>query len=412
MRTWQSPNIPQLPVQGPAVVIHDTKTGMLVTTNPQGPARMYVCGITPYDSTHLGHAATYVGFDLLNRAWRNAGHDVNYVQNVTDVDDPLFERARVLGTAWDDIALSETERFRNDMVALRVIPPTQYVGVSESIALIVDHIELLEVRGSIYRVGDDLYSAVFADPAFGEISGLDPAAMREAFAQGGGDPARRGKHHPLDSMVWRGQREGEPSWNSPWGPGRPGWHIGCAAIAQEHLAPMFDVQGGGRDLVFPHHEMTAGLAHLRNPRSRFACTYAHAGMVAYDGEKMSKSRGNLVFVSTLLEGGADPVALRLALLRHHYRTDWEWDDAELADASTMLASWRRALALDAGAPTAPVVEAVLGALAADLDTPAALTVLQDWIDKTLAQQSTASDLEPSAATTIRQLMDAALGLSI
>ncbi|MCY7396262.1 MAG: cysteine--1-D-myo-inosityl 2-amino-2-deoxy-alpha-D-glucopyranoside ligase [Nocardioides sp.] len=412
MRAWPSPEIPRLAVQGPPVAVHDTSINARVTPSPEGPARMYVCGITPYDATHIGHAATYVGFDLLHRAWRNAGHDVTYVQNVTDVDDPLLERAAKVHVDWVELAERETELFRQDMTALRVVPPAHYVGAVESIPLVVALIERLHAVGSIYQVETDLYFSVGADPAFGAESGLDRATMLEIFPERGGDPDREGKRDPLDCIVWRGAREGEPSWPSPWGPGRPGWHIECTAIALEYLGGDFEVQGGGTDLVFPHHEMGAGHAQVADPGTRFAQTYVHAGMVAYDGEKMSKSRGNLVFVSALRNSDVDPMAIRLVLLRHHYRSDWEWLDAELWDAVDTLAQWRRALALGAGAPALPVVARVLSALADDLDAPAAGAAVQAWVDATLGHDALADASDAEAALTMYSVLDAALGLAL
>ncbi len=412
MLAWSQIEVPRLRVQGPAVSVHDTEGRSLVTLEPDGPARMYVCGITPYDSTHLGHAATYIAFDLLNRALHNAGHEVIYVQNVTDIDDPLLDRAAARGIPWQDIAHSETERFRHDMAALRVLPPTHYVGVVESIPEIIARIELLDERGSIYQVGSDLYFEVATDPSFGRVSSLDRESMVEVFAERGGDPERSGKRDPLDYLVWRGEREGEPSWTSPWGPGRPGWHVGCSTIAQAHLGAAFDVQGGGRDLAFPHHEMSAGIGHVSYPQHRFAQTFVHAGMVAYNGEKMSKSRGNLVFVSTLLEQGANPAAIRVAIMRHHYRSSWEWTDADLTAAQDTLSKWRRALDLGRGAPAAPVEQAVLSALAADLNAPAALVSIDEWVDATLGTDREPDTRDAGAATTVRRLMDAALGLVI
>lgn len=412
MRAWPSPEIPTLPVTGPAVVLHDTPSGGPVTTSPDGPARMYVCGITPYDATHLGHAATYVAFDLLNRAWRNAGHDVVYVQNVTDVDDPLLERAEKVHVDWVELAERETELFRQDMAALRVLPPAHYVGAVESIPLVIELIKRLEAAGSVYRVENDLYFSVTADPAFGAESGWTRERMLEVYPERGGDPAREGKKDPLDCIVWRGHVEGEPYWESPWGNGRPGWHIECAAIAMEHLGGAFDVQGGGSDLVFPHHEMCAGHAQVAVPGTPFAQVYSHGGMVGYDGEKMSKSRGNLVFVSALRNSDVDPMAIRLALLRHHYRADWEYADAELFDAVDDLDRWRRAVALGAGAPAAPVRDAILAALANDLDAPTAVAAVDAWVDATLGTDGLADTSDPEAAVTMLAVLDAALGLSL
>ncbi|WP_395691985.1 cysteine--1-D-myo-inosityl 2-amino-2-deoxy-alpha-D-glucopyranoside ligase [Nocardioides sp.] len=412
MRAWPSPDIPTLSVAGPAVTLHDTASRGPVTTSPEGSARLYVCGITPYDATHLGHAATYVAFDLLNRAWRSAGHDVVYVQNVTDVDDPLLERAAKVKVDWVELAERETELFRQDMTALRVLPPAHYVGAVESIPLVIDLIGRLDELGAIYRVEDDLYYSVSADPAFGAESGWTRERMLEIYPERGGDPERPGKKDPLDCVVWRGRREGEPSWESPWGPGRPGWHVECTAIAQEHLGGAFDVQGGGSDLVFPHHEMCAGHAQVAVPGTPFAQVYSHGGMVGYDGEKMSKSRGNLVFVSALRNSDVDPMAIRLALMRHHYRADWEWVDEELWTAVDDLARWRRALALGAGAPAAPVVEEVLTALADDLDAPRALAAVDSWVDATLGTDGLADTSDPDAAVQLLGVIDAALGLLV
>jgi L-cysteine:1D-myo-inositol 2-amino-2-deoxy-alpha-D-glucopyranoside ligase len=416
MRAWPAPDLPALhlsglPVRGPEVRVHDTATGGLLEIRPTGAARMYVCGITPYDATHMGHAATYVAFDLLNRAWRNAGHDVSYVLNVTDVDDPLLERATKVGVDWRDLAERETELFRQDMAALRVLPPEHYRGAVESIPLIVELIGRLHQTGSLYFVDEDLYFSVAADPAFGGESGWPREQMLEVYADRGGDPERPGKKDPLDCLVWRAERPGEPAWDSPFGPGRPGWHVECSAMALDLLGETFDVQGGGSDLVFPHHEMCASEAQVLTGVP-FARAYVHAGMVGYDGAKMSKSRGNLVFVSALRNSDVDPMAIRLTLLRHHYRGDWEWTDQDLWSSVDLLERWRRAVALGAGAPAAPVVDAVLGALADDLDAPAAVAAVDAWVDATLGVDGLAETSDPDAAARIASVLDAALGLAL
>jgi len=412
MRAWSVPEIPNLPVEGPPVALHDTATGAKVTTSPEGAARLYVCGITPYDATHLGHAATYVAFDLLNRAWRNAGHDVTFVENVTDVDDPLLERATKVNVDWVELAERETELFRHDMSALRVIPPDHYVGAVESIPLAIEVIQRLEAAGATYVVETDVYYSVGADPAFGSESGYDRETMLRLFGERGGDPDRSGKRDPLDCVVWRGEREGEPSWDSPFGRGRPGWHVECTAIAQRYLGGAFDVQGGGSDLVFPHHEMCAGHAQVAVPGVAFAKVYSHAGMVGYDGQKMSKSLGNLVFVSALRNSDVDPMGIRLALLRHHYRSDWEWTDAQLWDAVDTVATWRKAISLGAGAPAAPVVDEILAALADDLDAPRATAAVDAWVAATLGTDGLADTSDPDAAVRMLGVLDAALGLSL
>jgi L-cysteine:1D-myo-inositol 2-amino-2-deoxy-alpha-D-glucopyranoside ligase len=356
----------------------------------------------------MGHAATYVAFDLLNRAWRNAALDVTYVLNVTDVDDPLLERATKVGVDWRDLAGRETELFGQDMAALRVLPPDHYRGAVESMPLITRLIERLHDVGALYAVEEDLYFSVAADPAFGQESGWSREQMLEVYADRGGDPERSGKKDPLDCLVWRAERPGEPAWDSPFGPGRPGWHVECSAMALDLLGETFDVQGGGSDLVFPHHEMCASEAQVLTG-APFAQTYVHAGMVAYDGEKMSKSRGNLVFVSALRNSDVDPMAIRLTLLRHHYRDDWEWTDADLWSSVDQVGRWRRALALGAGAPASRVVDAVLAALASDLDAPAAVAAVDGWVDATLGVGGLAETGDPDAATTVHALLDAARG---
>ncbi len=409
MRSWSAPAVPRLPVTGPEVRLHDSATRGVVTTRPSNStARFYVCGITPYDATHMGHAATFVGFDLLNRAWRSAGYDVRYVQNVTDVDDPLLERAEQTGEDWVALAERETELLREDLVALRVLPPAHYIGAVESIGLVLDLIARLDELGAVYSVGGDLYFSVTADPAFGAVSGWSRDEMLAVFGDRGGDPDVPGKRDPLDCLLWRAERPGEPAWPSPYGPGRPGWHIECTAIALKHLGAAFDVQGGGSDLIFPHHEMCAAEAQVADPAVPFALAYAHAGMVGYQGEKMSKSKGNLVFVSALRRAGVDPMAIRLTLLGQHYRSDWEWTDALLAEAGTLLDRLRKAAAQDAGAPAGPVLRAVLDALADDLDAPAAVAALAGWADRTLA----GDDSDPDAGRLVRDLADAALGLAL
>ena len=288
MRAWTSPEVPRIDLgTAQPVRVHDTAAGSVRPTDPDGPARMYVCGITPYDATHIGHAATYIGFDLLNRAWRDAGHEVHYTQNVTDVDDPLLERATATGVDWQELAERETELFREDMTALRVLAPDDYVGAVESIPLVVRMVEQLRERGFVYEVDGDLYFAVRSDPRFGSVSNLTDAEMLASFGERGGDPDRPGKKDPLDCLLWQAERPGEPAWDTALGRGRPGWHVECSAIALEHLGPEFDVQGGGSDLAFPHHEMSASEAQSAVEGVRFARSSVLAGMLAYEGEKMA-----------------------------------------------------------------------------------------------------------------------------
>ena len=443
MDSWRRVDVPVLPGSGPATRLYDTASGELVLAAAGPVATLYACGITPYDATHIGHAATYTAWDLLVRAWLDAmpevpdvpppaRYTVIYVQNVTDVDDPLLERAARDGEDWRDLARREIQRYRADMEALRILPPTHLVGAVEALPVIERFTARLADRGALYHVDEDLYFAKSADPDFGALSGpgtpsgYDPAEMAELSAERGGDPARPGKKDPLDTLVWRAERPGEPAWDSRFGPGRPGWHVECAAIATEHLGPVFDVQAGGSDLVFPHHELTASHARVAFAPADgvFARVYAHAGMVSYQGRKMSKSLGNLVFVNRLLADGVDPMAIRMALLAHHYRSDWEWTEAMLGDADARLVRWRAALAhteaaASAGpgdAPSAAATETLAGVRARmrdDLDAPGALGIIDRWADRLLADAPTRiTPAGVAGAHLIRDTADALLGIRL
>jgi L-cysteine:1D-myo-inositol 2-amino-2-deoxy-alpha-D-glucopyranoside ligase len=407
MQAWPTTALPRLPGTGSAVSVRNTATGALEPAAVGPIARIYVCGITPYDATHLGHANTYVAFDLLGRALRDSGVEVRYVQNVTDVDDPLLERANATGEDWRALARRETELFREDMTALRVLPPDHYVGAVEAIPLIGRFIAELGARDAAYDLDGDLYFPVSTDPAFGAVSGLSRAEMLALFAERGGDPERPGKKDPLDALLWRAPRPGEPSWDSPAGTGRPGWHVECTAIALDRLGPVVDVMGGGRDLVFPHHEMGAAHAHVHNGTEQFVRVFVHAGMVGYQGEKMSKSRGNLVFVSGLRRAGVEPAAIRLALLAHHYAADWEYTDADLAAAGTRLDGWRAAVSRPDGPDATGTLAAIRAALAADLDAPAALAAVDEW-----AARAASGGTDPAAPGVISRAVDALLGIAL
>jgi L-cysteine:1D-myo-inositol 2-amino-2-deoxy-alpha-D-glucopyranoside ligase len=394
MRAWQRPDIPTLPGRSTAPRIHDTASGRQVEAGEAHAARLYVCGITPYDATHLGHAATYLAFDTLQRLWRDAGLAVHYAQNVTDVDDPLLERAAATGVDWRTLAEDQVQLFRDDMESLAVIPPDHYVAVTEVIDEIAAAVCTLWDNGTAYAVdapdalegddgkrGSDIYFDIATAAAttpwqVGDESNLDRETMLALFAERGGDPDRPGKRDPLDPLLWRAARAGEPSWESRVGAGRPGWHIECSVIALQQLGTDFTVQGGGSDLIFPHHDMSAGHAAALSGHP-LAQVYSHAGMVAYEGHKMSKSLGNLVLVSRLRADGTDPRAIRLALLAQHYRADWEWTGAQLSAAEDRLRSWEAAFGEEAapgGENSVEVLEAIRAALVDDLDTPRALAV--------------------------------------
>ncbi|MDO9485112.1 MAG: cysteine--1-D-myo-inosityl 2-amino-2-deoxy-alpha-D-glucopyranoside ligase [Actinomycetota bacterium] len=408
MQSWQQPSVPKLPGSGLPLSLFDTAAKVIRMTAPGPVARMYVCGITPYDATHMGHAATYVAFDLVYRMWLDAGHEVHYVQNVTDIDDPLLERALERGEDWQAIAERETALFREDMHSLQVIPPREYIGAVEAIPSVAEHVIALQAKGSVYAVDDDLYFSVHSDPMFGAVANLDEAQMLAIFAERGGDPDRPGKRHPLDCLVWQDARPDEPAWNTKLGHGRPGWHIECVAIALDHLGPMIDVQGGGSDLSFPHHEMGASEAQVLTGQAPFAQHYVHAGMVAWQGHKMSKSRGNLVFVSQLRHQGHDPMALRLALLAHHYRTDWTWTESGLAGAEDRLSLWRAAADTSRALDFAPVLAKVREHLSNDLRTPEAIDIIDAWAMAAL----TGSGSDADAPALMRATVHALLGVQL
>ncbi|WP_460753520.1 cysteine--1-D-myo-inosityl 2-amino-2-deoxy-alpha-D-glucopyranoside ligase [Myceligenerans cantabricum] len=427
MHSWPRPQIPEIPGSSDKVQVHDTSAGALVEAAPGGAAGLYVCGITPYDATHIGHANTYVAFDLLVRAWRDAGKRVTYVSNVTDVDDPLLERAAATGVDWRDLARDQEALFAEDMTALGVVPPDVYTGAVEAVPDVAVAVAAMLESGAAYRVppvddgvtGDDVYADVSADAGFGHVSGLDRATMSTLFAERGGDPDRPGKRDPLDPLLWRAERPGEPAWDGgPLGPGRPGWHVECTVIARDGLglavAPpgggTFDVQGGGADLVFPHHEMST--SHLRALGEPVAGAHVHAALVAYQGEKMSKSRGNLVLVSRLREEGADPMAVRLALLAHHYRAAWEWTDADLAAGAERLELWRSAVSGNGGPAVDGTLAAVRAALADDLDAPSALAAVDAWSrDALVPGRDTTAD-EEGAPGVLSRAVNALLGVRL
>jgi L-cysteine:1D-myo-inositol 2-amino-2-deoxy-alpha-D-glucopyranoside ligase len=408
VETWTQPPVPAVPGDGRQLSLFDTASQSIRPTTPEQVARLYVCGITPYDATHLGHAATYVAFDLVQRMWLDAGHEVHYVQNVTDVDDPLLERAVATGQDWSELARAETALFRDDMTALGVLPPREYIGAVESIPLVVDRIDELLTSGAAYRVDGDIYFSVQRDADFGKVSSYSRETMLALFAERGGDPERTGKRDPLDPLLWQAERPGEPAWDTQFGHGRPGWHIECTAIALHYLGRAFDVQGGGSDLIFPHHEMGTSQAHLITGEQPFAHHFVHAGMVGLNGQKMSKSKGNLVFVSRLRDDGHPPMAIRLALLAHHYREDWEWTDGDLTLGEDRYQRWRYAVTADRAPSAGPVIDAVRDALAHDLDTPAALAAVDVWADQVAAGEGD----DHQAPGQVAELSLALLGVSL
>ena len=413
MSNWPTLEVPKWHKELPALNINLT-SGHLESLSSDSTFKMYVCGITPYDATHLGHAATYLTFDLINRYLRLSGRKVAFVENITDIDDPLFERAKRDNQSWAELGNSQIALFESDMTNLRILPPKNYVAVTEAMPSIITAIENLVEKGFTYEIAGNIY---FRISAFLENLPVSPANAVRIFAERGGDPDRSGKEHQLDPILWIANKDDEPGWNSKLGFGRPGWHIECSVIALENLVGIdyldegvtksktINLQGGGTDLIFPHHFMSAALAKALTTEE-FADAYLHAAMVGLDGEKMSKSKGNLVFVSKLLNDGTDPMVLRHALLSEKYSEDRMWSAETLNSSSTRIAKLRSALSRIECAPTDEVIHAIAHSIASDLDSPTALETLDKWADDSINGESGGSVGELS------RFIDSALGLAL
>ena len=406
MKSWPSVEFPAIPRAGKPLTIYSTAAQSLVTIPIKSKYQMYVCGITPYDATHLGHAATYLTFDLVNRYWRALGAEVNYIQNITDIDDPLLERANRDGVDWKELAHSQIDLFRSDMELLRVLPPTHYEGAVDAIPDVVEAIQRLDQAGSVYNVDSDKYFEVHADEDFGSESHLSESEMLEIFAERGGDPQRSGKKSPLDALLWLAHRDDEPAWPSIYGDGRPGWHIECAAIAlkfadaQEDF--IIDIQGGGKDLIFPHHEMSASQVKLLTGKT-FARAYVHAALIGLDGEKMSKSRGNLVFVSKLIESGVNPMAIRWALLKRPYCQEYMWLRNETEIAQQEIDALIEKLKQSDVPPTNTLIDSIYDFLADDLKSADAIAAINSWV----TEEGSGGD-----AKLLRSVIDGLLGIAL
>ena len=413
MRSWPTVYIPELSerFEVPQLSLFNSADSAINPVPKQDTYRIYVCGITPYDATHLGHAATYLIFDVMIRYLKATGAGVKFVQNITDIDDPLLERAVRDGVDWQELANSQIELFRGDMSDLHVIPPDHYIGVVEAMPLVIDAVTKLDEKKSTYLVQGDKYFRVHSDPHFGERSHLAEEDALNIFAERGGDPQREGKEHPLDALVWLTSKPEQPTWPSSFGKGRPGWHIECSAIALHYLEPdpksefSLDIQGGGSDLIFPHHEMSAAQSAVMTDQP-FARHYVHTGMIGLDGEKMSKSLGNLVFVSKLISQGVNPMAIRWALLNRSYREDAMWSDSILAQSICTIDRLQLNLAKMEVAPTDGVITEIIKALSEDLDTERAMRVVENWMDDTDSGQSGGNAGELSRA------LDTLLGIAL
>ena len=407
MNPWPKPHI--APLSGlsfPNLKLMNSKK-VMTTIEPATPFKIYVCGITPYDATHLGHAATYVAFDLINRYQHLAGNRLDFVENITDIDDPLLVRAKRDSIDWKVLAENQIDLFLTDMTALRVIPPNNLVTVTSSMKIIEDFITLLDQRGFLYQIENDHY---FSVERFLEDMPLSSDEAIKIFSERGGDPERAGKRHPLDPVVWMAHQGDDPSWESKFGLGRPGWHVECTAIAVHYLDsanvdPIIQIQGGGSDLIFPHHYMSEQIVRAAYGRG-FANNYVHSAMIHLDGEKMSKSKGNLVFVSKLLSRGIDPMVIRWALLSGHYQQDRSWSDELLQKSTSEVSLVRSALAQSEVAETKELIQSIVSDLANNLDTPAALNRLIAWA------KSSQSSPKVNESGLVSRGIDSLLGLAL
>ncbi|MGI8662311.1 MAG: cysteine--tRNA ligase [Acidimicrobiales bacterium] len=349
------------------VRLYCTTKGEVVPFEPGPTVTMYTCGITPYDATHLGHAATYVSYDVLQRRLRDLGHDTRCVRNITDVDDSILKKARELGVHYLDLAAAEVARFDDDMKVLGLLEPWSEPRATSAIPDIRGFIGMVLDRGHAYQAGGAVYFDVSSFPDFGSVSHYSTEEMLRYARERGGNVEDPNKRNPLDFVLWQPSLPDEPSWESLWGPGRPGWHIECSALALRELGTTIDLHGGGADLIFPHHECERAQSEAATGEP-FVRHWMHQAMVKMHGEKMSKSLGNLIFVSELRKEH-EPMAIRLMILENHYRVGWEWDDARMARADERLELWRAA-----GDGDGPI-DAVRAALDDDLDTPAALEAM-------------------------------------
>jgi len=407
MNSWPNFYLPPLSnTSFPNLKLKDSSKVLFEIANSE-VFKMYVCGITPYDATHLGHAATYLSFDLINRYQTLKNSSVKFVENITDIDDPLLERAKRDKQDWQVLATSQIDLYRSDMASLRVLPPENFIKVTNSMHLIEKFIKKLFNNGYLYELDGDFY---FTVESF--LKTL-PISIEEAitiFAERGGDPKREGKKHPLDPVIWLANVGDDPGWDSELGFGRPGWHVECTAIACEYLDdktsnPIIDLQGGGSDLIFPHHFMSEQIVKAAFGRE-FARYYVHAAMIGLDGEKMSKSKGNLVFVSKLLSDGVDPMVIRWALLSGHYQDDRQWSGRLLEKAENEVNQIRVALAQSEVTDPTQIINDIVSDISNNLDTPNALKRLLNW------SLISNSDGNVNQSGAVSRAIDALLGLAL
>lgn len=384
-------------------------------TSDDGLVRMYVCGITPYDTTHLGHAFVFVYFDVLERYLEYSGYQTLTVQNVTDIDDDILRRAKEVGLAWDELARRETQKFLSDLRALNVRMPDHYPHATTEITKMLDIVTTLLEKGHAYQQNGSVYYDVRRDPDFGKLAKMDYAEMLRTANERGNYPDDPNKRDPLDFVLWQAAKPGEPTWDSPWGPGRPGWHIECSAMSMRYLGPHIDIHSGGSDLIFPHHECEIAQSEHYSGEEPFVRCWFHVAMVRLDGEKMSKSLGNMIFVHDLIESHS-PDAIRIYLLSHKYRDPWNADDAqtELRANEAKVLSWCQAANWPGTGGTsfdvAPFEAAFRAAMDDDLNTPRAIQHIDELATAILNAAQRGANVQ-AAQKTLRMLADV-LGLRL
>ena len=394
--------------------LFNTQTGRVEHFTPRdGAVGMYVCGVTPYDTTHVGHAFTFLTFDILARWLRYQGADVTYVQNVTDIDDDILRKAKEVGVTWTELGDREIAKYLKDMEDLNWVAPDHYVRATDHIPEMLEITQALIAKGHAYESGGNVYFSVASDPDFGKLSHIPRDLMLPIANERGNTPDDPNKRDPLDFVLWQAWQEGEPSWDSPYGPGRPGWHVECSAMASRYLGPSIDIHGGGFDLVFPHHEAEIAQSENAFGVQPFARSWVHAAMVGYNGEKMSKSLGNLVLVSNTLQNyTAD--ALRLYLFSNHYRTPWTFEDEEMDRWASVAGDLVEAIDLpaygiDNELDVSTERERFLNAMDDDLNTPEAIGALREIASAIL--ESPEDDDTRAAQRSLRELGDV-LGLTL
>jgi L-cysteine:1D-myo-inositol 2-amino-2-deoxy-alpha-D-glucopyranoside ligase len=409
--SWPNPFIPKpIEVEKPKLRLRDTEQGFVEIATEKNLS-MYVCGITPYDATHLGHAATYLSFDLIYRYLNFSGVEISYVQNVTDVDDPLFERANRDATDWRSLGQGQVQLFADDMTYLRVVPPARFIAVSEKIDEFANAVNRLITNGSAYRLENDVY---FDLSEFIPKLKISTEEAIKIFAERGGDPERNGKKTALDPILWCGVRKSEPSWKTILGDGRPGWHIECVVIASENLRSekvdfSIDLQGGGSDLIFPHHFMCTAINQKLNQK-KFARYYIHTGMLGLNGEKMSKSKGNLVFVSNYRKSGLDPMVLRWALIKDIYQSDRMWREENIQVAEKEINLLRTALSLQTCEPVLPTIRSCLSQISNNLDVDSSVKAILKWAHISLDSEKDSRFVNETGL--LARFLDSVLGIAL